>query len=102
MQDLGLQPERTVLSIERSLFSYLIINFTLFKLLINKPSAFFYMAVFTAFMISLYYGLVLINFKKLTTLHMQRNNAITHRLILLSSAIFTIILAISIFYMMPA
>ncbi|PJI28581.1 DUF202 domain-containing protein [Acinetobacter pseudolwoffii] len=95
MQDSGLQPERTFLSIERSLFSYIIVNFTFFKYLINKPYYFFYISIFITTAICLYYFVLLINFNKIKTLRTDNKNLITYRLILLSSAIFTIILAIA-------
>jgi len=94
MQDNGLQPERTFLSLERSLFSYIIINFTFFKILMSKPSALFYIAIFIALIINFYYFTILINFKKITTLSTKSKNLFIHRLLLLSSGIFTIILAI--------
>jgi len=95
MQDSGLQPERTFLSIERSLFSYIIVNFTFFKYLINKPYYFFYISIFITTAICLYYFVLLINFNKIKTLRTDNKNLITYRLILLSSAIFTIILVIA-------
>ncbi|OAL76810.1 hypothetical protein AY606_12125 [Acinetobacter sp. SFB] len=94
MQDNGLQPERTFLSLERSLFSYIIINFTFFKILMSKPSSLFYIAVFIALVINFYYLTILINFKKITTLSSKCKNSLLHRFILLSSSVFTIILAI--------
>ncbi|TCB50177.1 DUF202 domain-containing protein [Acinetobacter sp. ANC 4779] len=94
MQDNGLQPERTFLSLERSLFSYIIINFTFFKILMSKPSSLFYIAVFIALVINFYYLTILINFKKITTLSSKSKNSLLHRFILLSSGVFTIILAI--------
>lgn len=94
MQDNGLQPERTFLSLERSLFSYIIINFTFFKILMSKPSSLFYIAIFIALVINFYYLTILINFKKITTLGTKSKNSFIHRLLLLSSGIFTIILAI--------
>ncbi|MDH1531851.1 DUF202 domain-containing protein [Acinetobacter johnsonii] len=94
MQDNGLQPERTFLSLERSLFSYIIINFTFFKILISKPSTLFYIAIFVALIINFYYFTMLINFKKITTLSTEIKNSFIHRLLLLSSGVFTIILAI--------
>jgi len=94
MQDNGLQPERTFLSLERSLFSYIIINFTFFKILMSKPSALFYIPIFIALIINFYYFTLLINFKKITTLDTKSKNSFIHRLLLLSSGIFTIILAL--------
>ena len=94
MQDNGLQPERTFLSLERSLFSYIIINFTFFKILMSKPSTLFYISIFIALIINFYYFTMLINFKKITTLGTKSRNSFIHRFLLLSSGIFTIILAI--------
>jgi len=98
MQDNGLQPERTFLSLERSLFSYIIINFTFFKILMSKPSALFYIPIFVALIINFYYFTMLVNFKKITTLGTKSRNSFIHRLLLLSSGIFTIILAIFAIY----
>ena len=100
MQDNGLQPERTFLSIERSLFSYLMINFTIFKILIMKSFAFFYIAILIILVINLYYFIVLIHFKTVTTLKIEKTNPLMHRLILLSSGGFTIILALLFTYIM--
>jgi hypothetical protein len=94
MQDNGLQPERTFLSLERSLFSYLVINFTFFKILMSQPSALFFINIFISLIINFYCFTMLINFKKITTLGTKSKNPFIHHLLLLSSGIFTIILAI--------
>ncbi len=93
MKDNGLQPERTFLSLERSLFSYIAINFTFFKIFIIQPSALLYVNIFIALIINFYYFNMLINFKKINTLGTKFKNPFIHRLLLLSSGIFTIILA---------
>lgn len=92
MKDNGLQPERSFLSLERSFFSYIIINFTFLKILINKSFSFFYISIFLMTIINFYYITILINFKKNTTLRKKRNS-LTYRLILLSSCVFNIILS---------
>lgn len=92
MHDPGLQPERTLLSIERTLFSYLIVIFTLFKVFINAPAVFHYLSFFVFLAITTYYIFILLDFKNLISL--KPRSTFLHRILLLSSSIFTIILAI--------
>lgn len=90
--DNGLQPERTFLSLERSFFSYLLVNFTLFKVFLNSTKPLFIISVFIIILVNIHYLSVLSNFREV--IQLQKNRAFKHRVILLSSALINILLAL--------